>query len=191
MCSFNLDEVSERIGELIDHFREEEKVDAEKIGLISNSISAIPSTKFLIDSMNSENRKINSYASISPILGWDYFLPGNERLKNKLVLEEGALSVKTLFDMKNGIERTLELETVKKLKETDCLKSLAECRYENRGMNVMTIIGKNDYKASPDSMRKYHEILGGKLENKIEFESGHDVPNSNSYVIDFMAKNLL
>ena len=53
--------------------------DRNRIGIISNSTSAIPVTRFLM------KNKARCYASISPILGWNYFADRRtrERIEKK------------------------------------------------------------------------------------------------------------
>ena len=73
---FNFDETAENIQMEIEMSVRFRNANPEKIGIISNSTSAIPVTKFL---RNFPETKVKCYVSISPLLGWNYFLSPEQR----------------------------------------------------------------------------------------------------------------
>jgi len=184
-CRFNFDQVTEEITRTIEKELSSLKANRNRIGLISNSISAIPATKILANSNSGFN--ISVYSSISPLLGWKYFA----RPELRKLFEEGAdIPISSPEEKKAGIIRLIPRDLVSHLAGINLFEELDHLEYKSNGAKVLTVMGKRDNSSSPDSIREYHKRIGGSPENLIELDAGHDVMGSDHYIIDFMARNL-
>lgn len=176
LCHINLRGAEEKIRRTL----EENISHTSKIGLISNSTSAIPVTRYLLNPLRGV--EIAAYVSISPLLGWEYFANPEQR---KFFEQGNDIQIAS----RAGENRVIPNNMILELKQVDCLASLQG--YKPNSMQVMTILGKKDTRASPESIRKYHSLLGGLPENLIELDTEHNVPNSGRYAIDFLKKALI
>jgi hypothetical protein len=176
---FNLDNVVEDMGNLIRRATLEFKVNPNRIGLLSNSISAIPATEYLANSRN----KLRCYASISPLLGWNYFT--NPEIREYIGRERPDLELSCQEGRKRKV---ISKSMIPELMNRDALRDLEG--YQKDGMKVLTIVGTRDKKSDPESMKRYHKTLGGKDEGLILLDEGHEVPNSNGYVVNFFSRHL-
>lgn len=181
--TFDMQQTERDLEEVINMALAELKIDSRRIGLISNSISAFPATQYLIKHQNG-SAKIRCYASISPLLGWNYF--ANKEIREHMEREKMDLAMN---GHGAGERRSvIPKEMIPEMMKMDALADLEG--YTQNGMAVMTILGTKDRKASPESIRRYHFALGGKEEDLVCLDADHDVPNSNHYVIEFMVKHL-
>jgi hypothetical protein len=182
--NFDMVETAQNIEKVIEIALKELNADQDRIGLISNSISAFPVTQYLIrNQLSGGKTRIKVYASISPLVGWNYFI--NKETREFIEKERIDIVINGNNSMK---KKVIPKEIIPEMMRMDALKDLES--YHPDEMEVMTVLGNRDRKASPDSMRRYHFILGGKEENLISLDTDHEVPNSNQYVTKFIIKNL-
>lgn len=157
---------------------------SDRIGLVSNSISALPATDYIIKNRSLADRlKLRCYVSISPLLGWNYFT--NKEIRDYIERERPDLEISNGKEKKRKV---IPKEMLPDFMHRDALDSLRG--YKKDGMAVLTIVGVKDKKADPNSMKDYHRILGGKEKDLILLEAGHDVPNSNEFITRFLIEHL-
>jgi len=58
---------------------------------------------------------------------------------------------------------------------------------------MLTIFGKNDKISDPDSIREYHQIMGGEDKYLIGIDCGHAIPSQEveSMITGFLTENAL
>jgi len=182
-CDFDLRETAIRAPCLLEDAIHCCELKAPRIGLITNSMSALIGNIMLTNTARDGRLTPKSYASISPITGWEYFL--NET-KRKAFEEQREKILTGTFGRK---PRFIAAEKIPFLTTLDYKKQLDG--YKPNGINVMTLSGANDMISRPRETVLYHEKLGGLSEDLIQFEGlGHFIPNPEKYVVPFMEKTL-
>ncbi|MBS3071515.1 hypothetical protein J4408_00835 [Candidatus Pacearchaeota archaeon] len=169
-CRFKMDEYLTTLQEAIKELKADQHVDSDIVGVLASSMSASVFAYHLA----SENTNFKCYTSICPMIGWNYF--GNPPLRSNLERNPRNIPVSNYYDKQKGITRYIPASYLDQIIEVDALEALKD--YNKNGMNVMTIIGKQDDVSNPESMRQYHKFLGGSEANILEYDAGHDVnPN--------------
>lgn len=187
--------------EYIHQHAREGHYDKYKVGVLTSSIGAGLFGK-LFERYAIKHHEVIAHTAISPLPGWNQFV--DARTREAILKSEKDFNISSEHDKKNGLVRTIQQRSLKDLAKMDGLASLGRLNEKLRCVRIygghtdivlpaqLTIMGKNDKTSDPEGMRKYHELMGGKPENLIEFESGHDVPEeeSNQRVIDFFVEQL-
>ncbi len=177
VCKFNMDNYIKNMQEALEMTSRMPDVDTSRIGIISSSISGAVFASGLVNNRTSGITP-KSYVSISPLLGWQYYKTPEFRTGAEQAIKAGIktdLVITSVYDAERGIKRVIPLSCLDGVWNIDGLKELE--KYPPNGMQVMTLVGCLDDTSSPESMRKYHERLGGAPKDLIEFEmEGHAIP---------------
>jgi hypothetical protein len=177
VCDFSLSRYMQNMKEAFEELSQHPNVDASRVGVIASSVSG---AIFAYGLSNGATNGISPkcYVSVSPLVGWKYF--GTEELRNALVnardkklIEEFPIT--SVYDAQRGITRVIPIRCLDEIEKIDGLQELAN--FKPNGMSVMTLVGALDDRASAKSMGVYHEMLGGKSEHLLHYESeGHAIP---------------
>ncbi len=148
-----------------------------QIGLIANSVGAIPATYFL---QEKAYRSIwpGAYCAISPLvktpMGFSELPPGNVEVTNKNDIVRG----RRRFLDRNDYDSLIDLDLSEELRGLPFLRT-------------RVVFGKKDHLTGPSKMAAYHLGLGGKESDLIALNSGHDLPRSNHFVTGFFMNHFL
>jgi len=163
-CNFNLNQYINDISQAVDSASKENS----SIGIITSSIGAGIFSYFI-----SQNPiKISGLVSISPAVGWPYY--GNQTIRNSLENNPRDFEITSLYDKEKNRKRTITREGLLEMMKANGLEVL-RTSYKPDSMKVLTIIGKNDRISDYASMLEYHQLLGGKTEELLEYDCGHDI----------------
>jgi len=176
ICNFNINTYIKNMQEAFEMISRMPNVDTNRIGVMASSISGAVFAYGLADNRTAGINP-RSYVAISPLVAWQYYKTPEFRAGAEHAIKAGIkkdLIITSVYDAKRGIERVLPLSCLKGIEKVDGLRELES--YSPNGMEVMTLVGCLDDTSSPESMRKYHEQLGGKPEDLVNFEmEGHAI----------------
>lgn len=172
-------------------FEEIEKdstIDTHRIGVIASSISALFMGYYIAQSPK-KIPSIKSYATISPLPGWNYFV--TPRVREMLLASPEGINISSIRDRKRGIIRYIPPEGRKELQEADAVSVLKS--YKNETPALVTITGTQDVISNQGAMREYHAALGGRPENLLRYEAEHDIPQEmyQEELVEFFKHHLL
>lgn len=203
-CNFNLEQYLKDIHTVIDYINNGSKFDQNRIGFIASSISAgifghylaqcpkYDGSSRVLDARGSVGPRHHANfaccALISPLPGWRSY--ATEKIREIIEQAGKGLPLTQPRDKERGITRLIPQDSFAEAKKMDAISSLQG--YRNKGMVVMTLIGRQDSVANVEDMHLYHEILGGRKENRLEYDCGHDIPHelSKTKIIEFLSRAL-
>lgn len=132
---------------------------------------------------------IKSYVSISPVPGWNQYATEEQR---RLILEsKKELDISSKREREEGITRIIPYNSISELKRLDSMKALEKIKFRRMLPKTLTLRGEKDKLASAEAMRRHHELMGGELDDFLEFPAEHEIPEylSNNKIIDFILEN--
>ena len=186
-CTFSLEAYVQDISQAFEEILQNPEIDAQHIGVIASSISALFMGYYLRQQPKSFLPK--AYATISPLPGWNYFV--TPRVRERLLTNPEGINLSSPRDKERGIKRHIAAEGKEAIQRADALKILK--KFDNRRCAILTILGTQDTISNQGAMREYHTHLGGKRENLLVYEAEHDVPQAlyQEKMKKFFRKNLL
>lgn len=163
------------------------RIDLERIALLACSFGAIPATRYLIEAQKA-GIPTRAIATISPIVGWEHFTKEAER-----DLFENRLHCVPFEQNREGTKTTTKYipgKRIPELKQVNLIEELKLAGYKPLNTSILTVIGTEDQISNPGAMAEYHILLSGSTQGLKRIPAGHDVPNSNEYVANFLINSL-
>jgi len=192
ICNFNLKKYLKNMQKAFEILYNNPKIDNERIGVIASSISG---AIFAYGIVNNKTNGISpkAYAGISPLMGWPYFGTEEQRYLLKIAAKRKAIDefeITSVYDAQRGIKRVIPIECIKEMEEIDGIAELEKIPLKN--LEVLTLIGNLDERASPSSMERAHYALGGKPDGIRRYITGHALPigDIKEPVVEFFERAL-
>lgn len=192
ICNFNMKEYLEDVKEAFKILHDDPRIDNERIGVITSSISGVIFSHAIGTKYTNKIAPI-AYVAISPLMGWEYFGSPEQRQGLKKAIEAKTieeLEITSVYDARKGIKRVIPIESLKNIQKINGITELNEKKPQ--GLEILTLIGELDERASPNSMEIAHYTFGGKPENILKFPTGHTIPSKNikGPIIEFLKQTL-
>jgi hypothetical protein len=174
------------IAQVIEQTINNPRIDQNKTGIISTSMSAGLFAEYLAEV---DAPPIQCYLTISPFAGWKYFATPEIREQLK---KGDYIPITTPSDKLQGIERLIPTTWMQQIESFDALGIPIE-KLRNR-FPILTIMSTQDTTSEPRSMARYHAHFGGTPNNLLSYdEYDHEIPieATRKPILSFLRENLL